>query len=389
MGQSVELSAHSPSAAWVSPQEAGGHWTVEVLSGFASVLRAEPAITRLLKSTGQSGNPILGLSFFVGRVRSFRSNRPVVLMVSSGERLECVVYLYEKLICGVPTGYLRGFDHLSGESCVIAPAGLRASLLKTAVHQLFLLSGARMAWATVADGEMKSPASDASPSGPFHMETATITRRHRLKLNTTFDETVRRFGQHTRRNLRYYRRRAEKELQVSFHPLLTIADSEQAWRQLSKEAFQPFSRSLAEWQRMDSLLRIQPGYFAMGLRAGNDWVSYLVGIRTGQASHIVLQMNHNGFGRYSLSTVMRSYFFEHEIACEQKEAKFVNGTCAFFQRCCEPDTCFTVSARRGLVASAISHWIAPRYNAPDHALNMRTWWRQPRLLAKPQDSACG
>jgi hypothetical protein len=59
-------------------------------------------------------------------------------------------------------------------------------------------------------------------------------------------------------------------------------------------------------------------------------------------------MNHNGLARYSLSTVMRSYFFEHEVERGQVEVKFVNGTCGLFQRCCEPDICLTVSARRGL-----------------------------------------
>jgi hypothetical protein len=263
---------------------------------------------------------------------------------------------------------------------VIAPEGLRASLLEIAIQQLFLRSSARIAWATVSDRVLTSSAIDSSNNGPFRIETDTITRRHRLKLSATFNDTLSRFGQHTRRNLRYYRRRAEKELRVSFHPELTIEESEQALRQLSTDSFQPFSRSLAEWQQMACLLRTQPGYFAMGMRASDDWISYLVGIRTANFSYVVLQMNHNGFARYSLSAVMRSYFFEHEVERGQVEVKFVNGTCALFQRCCESDTCLTVSARRGLAAFAISNWIAPRYNAPDHALNMRRWRRKPRPI---------
>jgi hypothetical protein len=86
-----------------------------------------------------------------------------------------------------------------------------------------------------------------------------------------------------------------------------------------------------------------------------------------------MQINHTGFARYSLSTVLRSYFFEHEIQCGQEEIKFVNGTCALFQRGCEPDTCVTAAARRGLMAFVLFRWIAPRHSAPDHALNMQRW----------------
>jgi hypothetical protein len=124
---------------------------------------------------------------------------------------------------------------------------------------------------------------------------------------------------------------------------------------------------------MDGLLRTQPGYFAMGLRANGEWISYLSGMYKRGLTYVFIQMNHNGFARYSLSTVMRSYFFEHEIARGQEEINFVNGTCALFQRCCETDTCVTVSAHRGLTAFVIFHWIAPWHSAADHALNLRRW----------------
>jgi hypothetical protein len=128
---------------------------------------------------------------------------------------------------------------------------------------------------------------------------------------------------------------------------------------------------------MDGLLRTQPGYFAMGLRASGEWISYLVGMRKRKLTYVFIQMNHNGFARYSLSTVLRSYFFEHEIGRGQEEINFVNGTCSLFQRCCETDTCVTVSAHRGLTAFVIFRWIAPWHSAPDHALNMQRWITKP------------
>ena len=274
----------------------------------------------------------------------------------------------------MPTGYLRSFDHVTGESTVIAYEQSRVALLQFAIHQLLLETPARVAWASVRQGEGESDAMQIKQQGLIiHAEVKSLPREHRLKLSDTFAATLARFGPHTRRNLRYYRRRAENELECSFNPQLSFAESDKALQELSEHSFQPFSKSLSEWRKMDSLLRTRPGYFAMGLRAQNKWISYLVGMREGRSTYVLLQMNHNGYARYSLSTVLRSYFFEHEIGRGQEEIKFVNGTSATFQRCCEPDRCVTVTARRGLAAFVLFNWIAPWYSAPDHALNMKRW----------------
>jgi Acetyltransferase (GNAT) domain len=348
--------------------------SVQILRGPRAVAAAGPEIEELRERTGQVSNPLLRLDFFLGRVRLFAGNQPVVLLVRSAEGLQGAVYLYEKTFCGIGTGYLRGFDHLTGESSVVAQSQARAWILQFAIEQLFLQTHTRVAWATVSQG-LAEFAAGSREEQDVRLEISSICREHRLKLSNTFDATLSRFGQHTRRNLRYYRRRAEKELKAVFVPALTGQESDEAIQQLSKGSFQPFPASLAEWRKMDSLLRTQPGYFAMGLRANGKWLSYLVGMRTGDLTYVLMQMNHNQFPRYSLSTVLRSHFFEHEIDREQAEIKFVNGTCALFQRCCEPDTCLTVSARRGLTAFILSNWIAPWHSAPDHALNIRRWTR--------------
>ncbi len=346
-----------------------------VLRGHQAIMGMRHEITELLDRTGQSDNPLLRLDFFLGRVALFPGNRPVALLVRSAFCLEGVVFLYEKTFCGIPTGYLRGFDHLTGESSVIAPEELRVSFLQWAVHHLFVKTSARVAWATVRIG-VAEPIAIGEPLRHPRVEAGSASREYRLKLGDTFEAMLSHFGSHTRRNLRYYRRRAEKELEASFHPQLTVAESDEALQQLSKCSFQPFPVSPAEWRKMDGLLRTQPGYFAMGLRANGEWISYLVGVRKRKLTYVFIQMNHNGFARYSLSTVLRSYFFEHEIERGQEEVNFVNGTCALFQRWCEVDNCVTVSAHRGLAAFVIFHWIAPWHSAPDHALNMQRWNRE-------------
>jgi hypothetical protein len=350
--------------------------SVQVLSGVEKIQSAQAQIAELRERTGQTDNPLLSLDFFLGRVSLFPGNQPVVLLVCSAERLEGAVYLYEKTFCGIPTGYLRAFDHFTGESSVIAPEPVRGLFLQVAIHQLFLKTNARVAWATVCHGANPLEGSLQEFSRP-HVEAKGTFRKHRLKLAPTFDATLGRFGPHIRRNLRYYRRRAEKELSATFHPVLTLEESDEALQHLQISSFQPFPVSLTQWRKMDGLLRTRPSYFAMGLRTNGEWISYLVGMRTGKITHVLMQINHNGFARYSLSTVMRSHFFEHEIGRGQEEVKFVNGTCALFQSCCECDLCITVSAHRGLTAYVLFNWIAPWYSAPDHALNMRRWDTKP------------
>ena len=256
---------------------------------------------------------------------------------------------------------------------MIAPENARFASLQFAVNHLFLQSHVRAAWATVSLGPAELVADTQQRLKHVHFEVSSRFREHRLKLSESFDATLSRFGQHTRRNLRYYRRRAEKDLHAVFHSSLSAAQSDQALEELSRCSFQPFPISLTEWCKMDGLLRIQPGYFAAGLRANEQWISYLVGMRSGTHTYVLIQINHSGFSHYSLSTALRSYFFQNEIERGQTEIRFVNGTCASFQRCCEPDNCVTLSARRGLAAFVLFNLIAPWHSAPDHALNIERW----------------
>ena len=107
-------------------------YSVEVLRGAAGILRAEAELAALRESTGQGDNPLLETRFFLGRVRLFPGNRPVVLLIRCRASLVGAVLLYEKTLCGVPTGYLRGFDHMTGgeqrhrartRACVAVAAG--------------------------------------------------------------------------------------------------------------------------------------------------------------------------------------------------------------------------------------------------------------------------
>jgi hypothetical protein len=111
-------------------------YSVQVVRGATAIQAAGPDIAELRRRTGQDENPLLCLDFFLGRVRLFPGNDPVVLLAHAAGRLEGAVYLYEKLFGGMHTGYFRGFDHLTGESAVIADERARVSLLQVAIQQL-------------------------------------------------------------------------------------------------------------------------------------------------------------------------------------------------------------------------------------------------------------
>jgi hypothetical protein len=111
-------------------------YSVQVMRGARAMEGVGPEVGELRQRTGQGNNPLLCMDFFLGRVRLFPHNQPVLLLVRSKERLKGVVCLFEKTVGGIPTGYLRGFDHLTGESSVIAQEQVRASLLQIAIQQL-------------------------------------------------------------------------------------------------------------------------------------------------------------------------------------------------------------------------------------------------------------
>jgi hypothetical protein len=118
-------------------------------------------------------------------------------------------------------------------------------------------------------------------------------------------------GQRTRSNMRYYRRRAEKELGCTFHPEMAIAPSELL--AFNRECMYPVPDRVAAW-RLRTLHELsQP--MLMGLRDRDGRLLSLIGgRRLGTSSEILWQMNRGSLLQYSLSLVLRSFLLEHEIA---------------------------------------------------------------------------
>jgi hypothetical protein len=144
-----------------------------------------------------------------------------------------------------------------------------------------------------------------------------------LLLEKTFDGTLAKVGTRTRRNMRYYRKRAEAELGCVFLPDVRIGKRE--FLDFNRECMYAVPGKVASW-RYQSLENLETPLF-MGIKdRGGRWLSLLGGRRHHGGTEILWQMNRSGLSPYSLSIVMRSYFMEHEIAHGMRKLYMEGGT---------------------------------------------------------------
>jgi hypothetical protein len=151
------------------------------------------------------------------------------------------------------------------------------------------------------------------------------TPRH-LELGETLDETLSHLGKHTRRNLRYYRRRLVAELGAQFVPEVEMGRRE--FLDLNRRSTNPAPERVANWH-FDLMERTagSPSTMFSGLRAADGhWLSLAGGRRHGDTTELDWQMNATGFAHYSLCTAMRCWVIEHEINRGVRRLVFQGGT---------------------------------------------------------------
>ncbi len=301
---------------------------VHVVKGHA---RVRP-LTGFLRAFGERcGHPeaMQDLGFFLSKPGAM-TRVPHLLLVSRGkmfdaknpqlEELWGVLLIFEFRTMGWPTGGFATNDR-SGRSTLLALPGYEHEVMALAVKALMKL-GARVALVSYRNESQGQAQVLHAPEKPLlqveagQWRVARWATRERsiagyLPLETTFDATLAKIGQRTRSNLRYYRRRAEKQLGCTFHPEVQI--TREALLAFNEQCMYAVPAAAAAW-RYDSLKELSVPLL-MGLKDGaGQWLSILGGRRYGGRSEILWQMNRDGHAVDSLSTVMRSYFIEHEIA---------------------------------------------------------------------------
>jgi hypothetical protein len=229
------------------------------------------------------------------------------------------VLLYKYAVLGLGIGAFTSNDR-SGRGTLVAPISLRSKVAEF-VSCTLVDRGALAVLISFCDeglaGKTGEPnGSQFSRSSFGGNKTTRWVRRERdipayLPLESTFDATLAKIGQRTRSNLRYYRRRAEKQLGCTFLPAVRMEKAE--YLAFNQDCMYAVPAEVATW-RYEALTDLSTPLF-MGVKDGDGrWLCLLGGRRNGSKTEILWQMNRSGLAMYSLSIVMRAYFLEHEIA---------------------------------------------------------------------------
>ena len=295
------------------------HAAVYVRRGREDVLRSEGLLSRFADLCEQPGT-MSDMAYFLAKPGILKRTPVLLLIAREGglcdAELEApyllgALMLYEYHLSGFKTQFYTSNDR-SGRNTLLAPPALRtetalfaARWLQDQGAQITLLSFRETP--TSAEGTFSQPM-PASHSSVWAMRQREIPEF--LPLAPTYDETLAAIGQRTRSNLRYYRRRTERELGCSFLPRLEI--SREDLLLFNRQCMFASPDAVVSW-RFETMNSLQDPVL-MGLRDRDGrLLSVIGGRRVGRSSEVLWQMNRNGLRHLSLSLVMRSYFLEHEI----------------------------------------------------------------------------
>jgi len=304
---------------------------VHVLRGRDAVAARSGMLDELCRRTGQAG-AMHSLEFLLSAPAALEKIPTLVLAATDGGAMPAraraddaagAVLLYEYRMARVGTKVFAT-DDTTGLRTVIAPAGLRLRVAEAACEAL-LERGALAAMISFA-GSAGADAPDEP--GCAWARACRMAQRSRcvpwyLPLAETHEATLASLGRHTRRNLRYYRRRVESEMGAEFVP--SVAMGREEFLAINRASTNPVPDATAKW-RYDAIERM-PGVLFAGVRARNGrWLSLIGGRRHLGVSEIDWQINLAGLPRCSLSTMMRSYLLEHEVKLGTKRLAFSGGT---------------------------------------------------------------
>ena len=312
--------------------------TIHIVRGCGSILRLQQVLADLSVRCGQPG-VMDDVGYFLSKPGTLRRVPHLLLFSKSPvldlERLTAddllgAVLLYRYVVLGCGIGMFSTNDR-SGRGTLVAPAGLRSAMAERAIRCL-MDQGVLAVLISFRDGDSangKKETSTGHPAGSTaNDKTARWAWRERetpdyLLLEETYDRTLAKIGTRTRRNMRYYRKRAEGELGCVFLPAAQIGKRE--FLNFNRDCMYAVPARVASW-RYDALKDLETPLF-MGIKDRDGrWLSLLGGRRHNGGTEILWQMNRSGLSSYSLSIVMRSYFMEHEISHGMKKLYMEGGT---------------------------------------------------------------
>jgi hypothetical protein len=277
--------------------------------------------------------------------------RPSVVVCREGSAIVGVVYAYELLLRGFPTGWVFGGDEMGRGLVVCKPTREREILDLSCEHLVQNgIHAARLSW------QCREQVFPGLKSKSRDLNTTTDIRYRPigdlLTLPIDYQDFLKTLGSHTRRNLRYYRRKAEA-MGIRYVPSLSRVEYEDAVRRLCHSV--NFSHSAERSERDERFFELVEQPVLIGLRNRNgDYVSVLAAIQFGSRIHVLSQLNDSTLGRLSLSLVLRSYLLEGAIERGCRSIHFLNGISPMLGRYSTPVTLQLISVDK---SNSVSHWM--------------------------------
>ncbi len=331
-------------------------------TGRTAVLAQAAMLQKLAGHCGQSG-AMHGLGFLLDQEYAARKTPHLVRLHSANGGLVGAVLLLEYRLAGWKTGMMATGDSF-GVRTVIGPEPLRPQIAVEACSAV-LARGANLVLASFKQHEAGGThltVASATTDCLWAMQTRTV--RDHLPLAETYDATLARMGKRTRNHLRYYRKRLENAVPCEFHAdagALIEATNDAVLAELNRRSLKPIVQATFNLQLRTAASL--PGGFLCGLR-GKDgvWLALAGGWRQGNTTWVQWQSNRCGYEEYSLSTVLRAFLIEREVARGAKKLAFHGGTSHSMSHAFPEEPVVDLLARRqGLSAAAIVRLIPVLY----------------------------
>jgi hypothetical protein len=184
-----------------------------------------------------------------------------------------------------------------------------------------------------------------------------------LSLGPTFSATLARVGPHTRWNLRYYRRRTERDLGCTYIPNAQVGLDE--FVAFNKECSHATADPQKRYENLKALKR--PLFAGIQDREGR-WLALVGGRRRTREVEIDWQMNRHNVPLYSISTVLRSSLIEHEVGLGTTRLYIAGGTRQHIGNYFVEENLCELTVRRRSRSAALLIWLIRRFQPQKNPL---------------------
>jgi hypothetical protein len=309
-----------------------GKFRVIVARSPIEVLDLQSDIEDLLSRTGHADDLTRTPAYFLATVRE-KKGRPFVVAVYDKFDLAGIAYCVKRCLFGIPVGIVECGD-ACGDGSILSSQECFDDVVDIAVRTVLRERWtwlAQLGWISSTQSVVER-AREQERSGKMRTRALSFDVWSDLWLDQSYELFLARLGSQTRRNMRYYRRRAER----AGWDFVSNIESETAWAVIeSLYPLQEIGRNRVQLNICQQQLTDVPGVFFSGLRTKEgEWISIIGGWVKGVNFFILLQMNDASYTKESVSTVLRSYLIESAIDAGIHRMKFIGGCEGILKKYC-------------------------------------------------------